>query len=599
MARERFSKSKLLFILVGLILFLLFSFITTNGKSAAGTFFCKAQEHVSWQNGKVTEGNYRSGPGKYEEISAGEVQHVKVLRPSVVGEADGMITPGDAVKLNLSLLVPSSFEEITIQFYSTSGLVEGFKEREVKINAGSGSKISVSNSLYLARGSDELGELYRRGRTKLSFKGSILLVYRLQRKGRTYYGSDLTGPTQTGSPAEAVYPDFAEISSRYLKDPPEGKDRFYLEGDPDFANLNDPNVRELAVAAAVHEKGYFPDEPAEVAHSVYEFVAETLEPDSWSEEEVFTSAEIARWWKDGKLGPEEDYVRPHRRYVTSSTEPPGYICIEHAYLFTSLLRSLGIPSREINLGLATHLRETEDGYELGYYCQEAAAQAYYYGNWHLFDPFLEYTSFQGYKEEFWSYVAWYAWNRRSKHDGGEEIGIDGGYGHNFMLDDSGSGIPQSRNHWKRLHSGTKPGIVVSLPEGQTGFRLRVESRDGKIAGFNNSTQEGSRIPGTLFYGSRSIPGIGNATNRYPDIIFVPRDEVEGLKLKVVRQPGNRLLGHEERKSGSKFCLLILRKIAGKRAPTFIKRVGTLSPGDSETYELKVRPDGELKVNELD
>ena len=524
---------------------------------------------------------------------------LKLLRTSVVDESDGMITPVDKLNLNFRFSLPSGTEGMAIWFYSSSPLVKEVEKRKVTESFTFGRDIIVANSLLLKKSSEEIRQLYQKERSRLALDNSVLIIYRLLTEDLVRYGTINTGPSAWGSPAEVVYPDFSGISFRYLENPPEGRAGFYLKGDPDFANLNDPNVRELAVAAAVHEKGYFPDEPAEVAHSVYEFVAETLEPDSWSEEEVFTSAEIARWWKDGKLGPEEDYVRPHRRYVTSSTEPPGYICIEHAYLFTSLLRSLGIPSREINLGLATHLRETEDGYELGYYCQEAAAQAYYYGNWHLFDPFLEYTSFQGYKEEFWSYVAWYAWNRRSKHDGGEEIGIDGGYGHNFMLDDSGSGIPQSRNHWKRLHSGTKPGIVVSLPEGQTGFRLRVESRDGKIAGFNNSTQEGSRIPGTLFYGSRSIPGIGNATNRYPDIIFVPRDEVEGLKLKVVRQPGNRLLGYEERKSGSKFCLLILRKIAGKKVPTFIKRVGTLSPGDSKTYELKVRPDGALKVTELD
>lgn len=76
--------------------------------------------------GEARRTNNFSISGAGEAVSALESKKLKALRASVIEEPDGMITPGDRLKLDFRLLVPEGTEKLTIRFYSASRLVPGF-----------------------------------------------------------------------------------------------------------------------------------------------------------------------------------------------------------------------------------------------------------------------------------------------------------------------------------------------------------------------------------------------------------------------------------------------------------------------------------------
>jgi len=391
---------------------------------------------------------------------------------------------------------------------------------------------------------------------------------------------------------------FQADSDAYLSDPPTGADEFYFKGDTDFAGLNDTTVRQMAIRAAMYKTGSFPDHPRDVVDSIYTYTARLLEPDSWSEEEIYTSEEIAGWWSQGKISPEKQYPGPHKKTVGPHTRPPGYICVEHAYLFTSLVRALGIPAREINLGFATHIRRTDGTYSLGHFCQEAAAQAYYDNSWHLYDPFLEMTDWKEYLDNYWSYVAWHAYDPKNRDSGGVRVGGSDNYGHNFWLSDDGTGVPSNKSQWRFLCRATKPGLVVSMAPGQTGIRMIVTGKDGYKTGYSTDGKTHREIEGSLFYKQRKIPQTNPDSTVYPDIAFLPIDEDSKVFYEVklyIGETSGLLVNDRPDTERRKFKLIVLRTRKGKK-PDVCVRKDRLD--DEKVFKVTAEPDSSVEVDEI-
>ncbi len=536
------------------------------------------------------------GSGKSSH-KRGRDREFHLYPPEIVGETDRLIVPGDRLELKIRTQIPDSIREVTFYFYSTSPLLSRFEIREIRNEPEAGATATVKNSVRVAVDRPAISPLFSpEGRKSLSLDRSVLILCRLSGSDGVRWISSLETPQLKGSPARITYPNYIHDPPAFLPDPPRGEGDFYWRGDPGFSNLGDELVRKLALHSALDGDVTFPDSLSKVVHNIYLFTARLLEPDSWSEEEIYTSKDISRWWEKGKIAPGRPYPYPHQVYTSSSTRPPGYICLEHAYLFTSLVRNLGIPARELDVSFATHIREKDGTYQLGYYCQEAAAQVYYRGEWHLYDPFLEYEGFGDYLQNFWAYRAWYAYDPRDRAGGGTAVGFEGEYGHNFWLAPDGTGVPEEKEQWKHLKRERKSGVVVSLPPGQDEFRLLALSEEGRRTGYGENGRIRREISGSIYYRRRVIQGGDPEVTDYPDILFLPLNGETTYRIRIQRNKATpRLLsGYDEKTSPSPFKMIFLRTRNDRKATSY-RKTGILQSGEARVYRLQSTKDGGLKI----
>ncbi|MFW6013342.1 MAG: transglutaminase domain-containing protein [Candidatus Bipolaricaulota bacterium] len=528
---------------------------------------------------------------------AGEQFEVVFQPPQIQEETDKLVTPGDRLRLRFRISFSETLKEIAVHFYSASELLTSFSCDQITKEIGSEDEIIIYNSVRVKVEGPELSALYDPKPPKTrALDRSILIICRLRTSKQEHWVSSLQTPFLDGRPAQVVYPNYRGASPSFLSDPPTGQDNFYFTGDRQFSNVNDVLVRRLALNAALEDGGTFPDSIREVIDRVYLFTARLLEPDSWSEEEIYTSKHIARWWEEGKIAIEKPYPAPHEVFVSPSTSPPGYICVEHAYLFTSLLRTLGIPARELNVSFPTHIRQTNGEYRLGYYCQEAAAQAYYQGEWHLFDPFLEHRSFDDYLSDYWSYQAWYAYSARDDETKGTKLGFDGEYGHNFRLKSDGTGVPEQRNQWRFLERQTRPGVAISLPPGKDEFRLLAISADGRKTGYDREGQIHRDIRGSIYYEPREIGEGDPESTHHPDIIFLPLGDGNSYRIIVHKKPSSAPLLSIPDGPNDLRCKLIFihTKTADKTTSSTLTE--TLAKGADLLYEVEMGETGDLRIS---
>ncbi|MBI4540372.1 MAG: transglutaminase domain-containing protein [Gemmatimonadetes bacterium] len=156
-----------------------------------------------------------------------------------------------------------------------------------------------------------------------------------------------------GSEARVEYPDFARrLGSPGPVEPaaPVSAEEaeYNRTGDPGWHHSGNAQVRGLAVRAASYDAATgtftdFPDSGRRVAENLRRFVYHALNPKSGSRDALRDD----QFFATARLVPEV-YRGLQPRY----DDPDGYVCIEHAYLFTALLRTLGIPAKEVN----TYLR---------------------------------------------------------------------------------------------------------------------------------------------------------------------------------------------------------------------------------------------------
>jgi hypothetical protein len=190
-----------------------------------------------------------------------------------------------------------------------------------------------------------------------------------------------------GVPDSAYEPGRNERDSESYKKKTDPNSRDYYEKGGAQTNHDDPCRARLAYKAARYQgpkNGYdgldprpgggdygdFPRTPEEIISNIYKFVEDMLYPRQGSD---------APWYEDKKLCEDiESGTIDIGKPLPDPDNDAGYACIVAAHLFTSLVRELGFPAREKNI-----VYSNSEG-KFSY--QTAAANVWYGGEWHFFDP---------------------------------------------------------------------------------------------------------------------------------------------------------------------------------------------------------------------
>jgi formylglycine-generating enzyme required for sulfatase activity len=210
-----------------------------------------------------------------------------------------------------------------------------------------------------------------------------------------------------GKAARIQYPDFSRKLGRPGPVPPatsvdEREIEYDRKGDPGWANVQEVEVRDMAIRAARYSRqdlkfSYFPDSAYEVARNIQTFVHRLLNPKSGGKSSpIREDYGIALLFSQKRLGPAGD-----KDVKWDDKDPDAFVCIEHAYLFTSLLRALGIPAKEANSLVHNQIR-------IWTYYQTAGALAWCGGptvpvRWQFLDPYFDVDSPHGYYGLFGKY----------------------------------------------------------------------------------------------------------------------------------------------------------------------------------------------------
>jgi hypothetical protein len=243
-----------------------------------------------------------------------------------------------------------------------------------------------------------------------------------------------------GQIARVEYPDLKRTTG--LPQGGGGDDNFYLRGDLDFHHPEDFYVRKLAVEMG-RRGSIFPDAPELVADNVFLYINSLLgdaEPGDFNND-----YNVARLIEEGTI----------KRGQSNG----GYICIAQTYLMTAMTRTLGLPSRELNIAVGRANWLGNDGLWRVTWWQEGAIHVWYDDAWHHYDLWLGFKGMNGYFQANLAYQAWAAFDRRT--DPFVTIsGVNTGMrGHNFGV------WPGDPPRWEFIREATKPGVaVVDMPE---------------------------------------------------------------------------------------------------------------------------------------
>lgn len=239
--------------------------------------------------------------------------------------------------------------------------------------------------------------------------------------------------------AKVEFPDLKRITGMPPRE--EEVQKFYLRGDLDFHHPEDFYVRKLAIEAG-RRGGVFPDDPEAVADNIFHFINTTFgdaDPGDFNND-----YNIARLIDEGSI------VRGRLN--------GGYICIAQTYLMTSLTRTLGLPSRELNLAVGRPNWLGNDGLWRVTWWQEGAAHIWYNGQWNLYDLWLGFKGIEGYWEKNLAYQMWAAFDQRAVPFVTTSGVATGLRGHDF------NAWPGDPPQWEFVREGSKPGVrVVDIP----------------------------------------------------------------------------------------------------------------------------------------
>lgn len=360
-----------------------------------------------------------------------------------VSDADHQITIADQVQLVVALRPPAGVTKVTLRasgapFLSASRTLDvqpgenwlwipDFRVdtewepvlREQVIRTVGGTIVIRDGALVLAIDFTDAGG---RPRTA-SFEPTVYEAY---------------NPTRI---ARIEYPDLSRATGL----PPRGAgvDGYYLRGDTDFHHPTDFAVRALALEAG-RLGGVWPDSPAQVADNVFTYINRLLgdgEPGDFNND-----SQIARLIEQGTF--------------TRGQRNGAYICIAQSYLMTALTRTLGLPSRELNVAVGRPSWRGTDGVWRVDWWQEGAAQVWYNGRWNHYDLWLGFKGLEGYFRENLAYQAWAAYDQRATPFvtvGGVNTGLRG---HDF------NAWPGNPPQWEFIGEAAKPGTrVLGIPDG--------------------------------------------------------------------------------------------------------------------------------------
>lgn len=316
---------------------------------------------------------------------------------------------------------------------------------------------------------------------------------------------------ETNAVAHIVYPSFDNI----VGDPPSNGevDGFYTRGDTNYHHGLHSLVRKYALEASRFGGERIPESPSAAASSIADYVTAVLKPKGDPDVYVAPDTKITEWVEDGLLGIGMPYLPTP--YVK------GHICIEHAYLFSSLSRTIGLPTREVTVALGTDLFQVWNvvlDVTFGY--QEAATQVWHDGQWNYYDMYIYGTGIRDIAEYLkrWPVVrAWYAFDRQ--------------YMHSFAIQ-TGNGEASDSAHWSHLADEHKAGLIiiayspVTMDLVDSGGRViadKFSEFTDPVPSVNPSTQiPGAfhRLPEAVGFTDSADP---STSVELPEMIFVPDD----------------------------------------------------------------------------
>jgi hypothetical protein len=250
---------------------------------------------------------------------------------------------------------------------------------------------------------------------------------------------------------------------------------YYLRGNVDFHHPHDFYVRKLAIEAG-RLGGVWPDSPARVADNIFTYINRLLgdgEPGGFNNDVNFARLIDQGTIKRGQLN-------------------GAYICIGQSYLMTSLTRTVGIPSRELNIAVGRPAWRGNDGVWRVEWWQEGAVQTWFDGAWQHYDLWLGFKGFDGYFRENLAYQAWAAYNRQSvlfREVSGVSTGLRG---HNF------NAFPGEPPQWEFIGEATRPGTrVVGMPDSTGAVSALGRNVDAYLSPASLVPDSDQRLPAGL------------------------------------------------------------------------------------------------------
>ena len=253
---------------------------------------------------------------------------------------------------------------------------------------------------------------------------------------------------------------------------------FYLRGDIGYHHGDDDLVRKYAVEASVWPNSIFPDNVSDVVWNIYFYINALLGYNDPGDADIDSSIAF-------KI--DRGLLRPH----PGPAKDEYHICISHAYLFGSFARTVGVPAREIDLGLGVSIKQVDQKVFGVWYTQTAAVEVWFDNDWRLFDTALDITCLDGYDGYFKvsapdpllklkpciKYRSWYSYDRRYT-----TMPDMPWLGHDFWIDPL-FGHPRIFSGWKHLQDDVKKGVVIVIASPVYSYLLSAQgNKTGYIEG---------------------------------------------------------------------------------------------------------------------
>lgn len=495
---------------------------------------------------------------------------IEIEDPVWSGESDRMVLPYDKVDLDFVVHnhgdtdlfdVPVMFKKNTNSSYGHVIIFdEQNKTKVIDFIAAGGSTI-ITNSIRIAgvENKDVLEKVIDQGAWLFLHDAITATVV----KGKSFALSPRDKRAIDGGLVLAVqYPDFMTHSPD-VTDPEGDVGNFYNRGggDVDFHHPDHPEVRRLAIEASMGMNKMFPDDPDDVAHNIYEYIRDQF--------------------KDDYPCPGTNDVDIAQNNLTGKQN-----CVTQAYLLSSLARTIGLPSGEINMALYRWIKKDESRNA----DQHALTQIWYNGRWHFYDSMfaLDFTDKQDfssylnkkigpYNYIYYSYYAAYTNERRT-----DVVSKDTSLlGHTFGFEPEYP-YPQEKHGWFHLSSDTQPGFQI---ETRSPVLTCITDSSGRRTGCLDGTVF-EEIPSSYYVpeGSRAYPDSWN-----PDVFIEANESIFVATNDVVEKYSLVLTGTDDGKYE-----LILYKI--QKDTINSSTIGfDIRKDETHTYDLILFPDGEVSI----
>jgi hypothetical protein len=354
--------------------------ISDRDEDRSVIFWVDGDNDAVWDNIRIIGEN--GGTGENEDFTVGNPQ--SVTEPF-------QIVPFD----NLSVEFPVNLsEDVTLLFNGPDYI--SFKESEKE---ASSSDSIIENTLQIS-GPDNTDIKEKiidpEGAGRLPTDSKIPVNVDVVVDGSVVKEFELT-LQNSGGPGYIEYPDYSQV----IDIPDTDEDNFYLDGDSGFHNPEEILVREWAIRAGGYERDInqgptadtetpLPRNPQNLTDHVAKFVFDYINPKAGKNTKEDDNT-IAGWFDNELMGPDNPYF-PDSFYLLGDECSEcllGHICIENTYYFTSMLRTLGVPCRELTCALSTGTISVEDNIvDATFNYQEAAAQVFYNNSWNFYDVFI-------------------------------------------------------------------------------------------------------------------------------------------------------------------------------------------------------------------